>query len=177
MSIGINTWKVSGFPPSQPHQWFLKKVSYLIAISKKNLVCQNAFQISENLCYLIYLILYYYYTIIVPQSFLTLCDPMSYIVHEILQARVLFLCPGDLPYPGVKPRSPSLQAQSFLAEPPGKPNLFDSMPPLICLVLYQMLEIEPEKAMAPHSSTLAWKIPWTEERGRLNGIVKLDKTE
>ena len=22
---------------------------------------------------------------------------------------------------------------------------------------------EPEKAMAPHSSTLAWKIPWTEE--------------
>ena len=25
----------------------------------------------------------------------------------------------------------------------------------------------PEKAMAPHSSTLAWKIPCTEEPGRL----------
>ena len=25
----------------------------------------------------------------------------------------------------------------------------------------------PEKVMAPHSSTLAWKIPWTEEPGRL----------
>ena len=25
----------------------------------------------------------------------------------------------------------------------------------------------PEKAMAPHSSTLAWKIPWMEEPGRL----------
>ena len=24
-----------------------------------------------------------------------------------------------------------------------------------------------EKAMAPHSSTLAWKIPWTKEPGRL----------
>ena len=24
-----------------------------------------------------------------------------------------------------------------------------------------------EKAMAPHSSTLAWKIPWAEEPGRL----------
>ena len=24
----------------------------------------------------------------------------------------------------------------------------------------------PEKAMAPHSSTLAWKIPWTEEPGK-----------
>ena len=24
-----------------------------------------------------------------------------------------------------------------------------------------------EQAMAPHSSTLAWKIPWTEDPGRL----------
>ena len=28
-------------------------------------------------------------------------------------------------------------------------------------------EAQPEKAMAPHSSILAWKIPWTEEPGRL----------
>ena len=27
-----------------------------------------------------------------------------------------------------------------------------------------------EKAMAPHSSTLAWKIPWTEEPGRLKSM-------
>jgi len=27
-----------------------------------------------------------------------------------------------------------------------------------------------EKAMAPHSSTLAWKIPWTEEHGRLQSM-------
>ena len=27
-----------------------------------------------------------------------------------------------------------------------------------------------EKAMAPHSSTLAWKIPWTEEPGRLQSM-------
>ena len=26
------------------------------------------------------------------------------------------------------------------------------------------------KAMAPHSSTLAWKIPWTEEPGRLQSM-------
>ena len=26
-----------------------------------------------------------------------------------------------------------------------------------------------EKAMAPHSSTLAWKIPWAEEPGRTRG--------
>ena len=29
------------------------------------------------------------------------------------------------------------------------------------------LATEQEKAMAPHSSTLAWKIQWTEEPGRL----------
>ena len=31
----------------------------------------------------------------------------------------------------------------------------------------QMVGLRVEKAMAPHSSTLAWKIPWTEEPGRL----------
>ena len=30
-----------------------------------------------------------------------------------------------------------------------------------------------EKAMAPHSSTLAWKIPWTEEPGRLQSTRSL----
>ena len=30
-----------------------------------------------------------------------------------------------------------------------------------------------EKAMAPHSSTLAWKIPWTEEPGRLQSMRSL----
>ena len=30
-----------------------------------------------------------------------------------------------------------------------------------------------EKAMAPHSSTLAWKVPWTEEPGRLQSIGSL----
>ena len=30
-----------------------------------------------------------------------------------------------------------------------------------------------EKAMAPHSSTLAWKIPWMEEPGGLQSIGTL----
>ena len=42
-----------------------------------------------------------------------------------------------------------------------------------CLVLGM------EKAMAPHSSTLAWKIPWTEEPGGLQfmGSLESDTTE
>ena len=36
-----------------------------------------------------------------------------------------------------------------------------------------------ERKMATHSSTLAWKIPWTEESGRLQSTwsKKLDMTE
>ena len=33
--------------------------------------------------------------------------------------------------------------------------------------------IPAEKAMAPHSSTLAWKIPWAGQPGRLESIVSL----
>ena len=36
-----------------------------------------------------------------------------------------------------------------------------------------------EKSMAPHSSTLAWKIPWTEEPGGLQsmGWLRVNTTE
>ena len=30
--------------------------------------------------------------------------------------------PGDLPNPGIEPRSPALQADSLLSEPPGRPK-------------------------------------------------------
>ena len=33
-----------------------------------------------------------------------------------------------------------------------------------------------EKAMAPHSSILAWKIPWTEEPGGLQSMGSLSRT-
>ena len=61
--------------------------------------------------------------VLVTQSCLTLFDPMDYSppdssVHGILQARILewVAMPSsrmDLPYPGVKPGSPALQAGSL----------------------------------------------------------------
>ena len=33
-----------------------------------------------------------------------------------------------------------------------------------------LIDYHLEKAMAPHSSTLAWKIPWMEEPGRLQSM-------
>ena len=46
-------------------------------------------------------------------------------------------------------------------------------------VFWRVLICSSEKAMAPHSSTLAWKIPWTEEPGRLQswGCWGSDTTE
>ena len=60
------------------------------------------------------------------QLCLTLCDPMDYTVHGIVQARiperVAFHSPGDIPNPGIEPRSPTLQVDSLQAEPHGKPK-------------------------------------------------------
>ena len=52
------------------------------------------------------------------------CSPPGSSVYGILQARVLewlpFPSPGDLPDPGIKPRSPTLQADALTSEQPGK---------------------------------------------------------
>ena len=42
-----------------------------------------------------------------------------------------------------------------------------------CRELVLPLSKTMEKAMAPHSSTLAWKIPWMEEPGRLQSMGSL----
>ena len=67
----------------------------------------------------------------VAQSCPTLCNPIDCSlpgssVHEIFQARVLewatFPSPGDLPNPGIEPRSPTLQTGALPSESPGKPQ-------------------------------------------------------
>ena len=58
----------------------------------------------------------------VAQSCLTVCYPMDYTVHGILQARILEW--GAFPFSSgsSQPRSPPWQADSLLAEPQGKPK-------------------------------------------------------
>ena len=64
------------------------------------------------------------------------CNPPGSSVHGILQARIRewlpCLPPGDLPYPGIKPVSPALQADSLPSEPPGQAwsgQMWIAMPP------------------------------------------------
>ena len=67
---------------------------------------------------------------------------MDYTIHGILQARILewVATPSsrDLPNPGIEPRSPTLQADSLPAEPPGKPNSWKRQ----VFVLFQNLGFE-----------------------------------
>ena len=64
----------------------------------------------------------------VTQSCPTLCDPMNYTFHGILQARILewvaFPFSEDLPDPRIRLGSPALQADSFPTEPSGKPHVY-----------------------------------------------------
>ena len=70
---------------------------------------------------------------LVAQSCLALCEPADCILpvssaRGISQARISsglpFSSPGNLPDPGVKPRSPTLQADSLLSEPQGEQYAF-----------------------------------------------------
>ena len=67
----------------------------------------------------------------VAQSCPTVCDPMDCSlpgssVHGIFQAIVLewiaIFFSSRLPNPGIKPGSPTLQADALPSEPPGKPK-------------------------------------------------------
>ena len=74
-----------------------------------------------------------YESVLVTQSYPSLCDPMDYSlpgssVHVIFQARILsgllFPTPGDLPDPGIEPvslASPAMPFGFLPAEPWGKP--------------------------------------------------------
>ena len=127
------------------------------------------------------------------QSCLTLCNPMDGCMllcpwnssckntgvgyHALLQG--IFLTQGS------NPRLLCLfhwQADSLPLASHGKPTigetgLFYCFNFLSCFLTFYFVlgysRLSTEKAMAPHSSTLAWKIPWTEEPGRLQSMGSL----
>jgi len=66
----------------------------------------------------------------------TLCNPVdcrlpAFSVHGILQARILewvtISFSTDLPDPGIKPGSPTSEADTLTSEPPGKPRCFGTL--------------------------------------------------
>ena len=85
--------------------------------------------------------------------------------------------PGGLPNLGIEPTSPMspvLAGRFFTTESPGTSLLAQTVK---CLSTMQETWVRSlgwedplEKEMAIHSRTIAWKIPWTEEPGRLQSM-------
>ena len=114
----------------------------------------------------------------------TLCDPMDCrppgsSVHGISQARIVGWVAISSGKGSSQPREWThvfCTAGSFSAtEPPKQPSLSDAWRQRWCLSQKQFpVPIQYlEKAMAPHSNTLAWRIPWMEEPGRLQSMRSL----
>ena len=97
----------------------------------------------------------------VAQSCPTLCNPMDCSlpgssVHGIFQARILEWVAISFSSGSSWPRD-----QTWVSCVPCNGRQ------ILCQLLHLGIS---EKAMAPHCSTLAWKIPWTEEPGRLQSM-------
>ena len=80
-----------------------------------------------------------------------------------------FPSPGDLPDPGIEPRSPTLWADAL---PSAQPSLVAQTVKRLSIMwetwVRSLGQEDPlEKEMATYSSILGWKIPWMEEPGGL----------
>ena len=95
-----------------------------------------------------------------------------------------FPSPGELPNPGIEAWSPILQEVCCTAgrffTGTKEAALLLQVNIMACLReiaraahLWRTVRKWMEKAMAAHSSTLAWKIPWTEEPGGLQSMGSL----
>ena len=87
----------------------------------------------------------------------------------------------DLPRPGIQLVSPALAGEFFTIEPPRKSCSYHSYRNVLIrenksLQINELTRGEKEKAMAPHSRTLAWRIPGTEEPGRLQSMDGVTKS-
>ena len=157
----------------------------------------------------------------VTQSRLTLCDPMGYTVHGILQARILEWVAFPFSRGSSQARDKtqvSRSAGGFFTNWAIRKDLrtsdqicsqihsgifwtfFDCLRtyyPTFHILIHSLGNCPPQEkehescmrevtgiksnlykyeeylAMAPHSSTLAWKIPWMEEPGRLQSMGSL----
>ena len=94
--------------------------------------------------------------VLIAQSCPTFCNPMDYSpsVHGILQARILVWVALPFSRGSSQPRDQTQVSHTACR----------------FFTIWACVRAYTEKAMAPHSSTLAWKIPWMEEPGRLQSM-------
>ena len=72
--------------------------------------------------------------------------------------------PGGLPNPGIKPRSPTLQADSLLTEPPGK-----QMSYTVCIYLWKKISSSEDCYEWP----CVWYIPQHQEASFITNTIEM----
>ena len=137
---------------------------------------------SGFLCCCCYLIAKLCPTLLKPQAPLSMGFP-----RQQYWSGLPFPSPGDLPDPGIQPVSPAIADVFFTTVSLGKPcqywwvcsnqtNLIGTFSKMKWSWFFLTSgtswwhthwQVPLEKGMATHSSILVWKIPWTEEPGRL----------
>ena len=105
----IGTSASSSVLPMNIQDWFPLGLTDLISLqSKGSLNCESESEVAQSCP-----------TLCNPVD----CSPPGSSVRGIFQARRVgchFLLQGNLPDPGIEPRSPALQADTLTSEPPGK---------------------------------------------------------
>ena len=83
------------------------------------------------------------------------CSPPGSSVHGFSRQEywsgLPFPSPGDLPDPGIEPRSPALEADTLTSEPPGKPPLEAVLVGINYLVFRKELIIEGSLPIPPYT--------------------------
>ena len=116
----------------------------------------------------------------VAQSCLTLCNPWT-VAHQAPPSMgfsrqeywsgLPFPSPGDLPDPGIEPRSPTLQADALTSAPPGKPNISYFLLLILCrpwptvwdlLNVWWRLDINKKNVAVEHSVWRTWACEFRE---------------
>ena len=90
---------------------------------------------------------------------------------KLLSRVRLFVTPWTAAYQA--PPFMGFSRQEHWSGVPSPSPLFKQFIIVVVIIIIKNLEHGMEKAMAPHSSTLAWKIPWMEEPGRLQSMGSL----
>ena len=107
-----NTESPYALHPVPPNDSMFYNLCTLITTKKPTLVCYSQLN---------YRLWVSPVKVLVAQSCQTLCNPMEFSRREYWSG-LPFPSPGNLPNPGIELRSPALQTDALLSEPPGKPH-------------------------------------------------------
>ena len=111
-------------------RWILYQLSYQ---GSPMCICTCMYELFW-VCFCLFVCLFCF--VLVAKSYPTFCDPVDCSLSGPLSmgfsrqeywSGLPFSSPGNLPDPGIEPRSPTLQADALTSEPQGKPEIIKSV--------------------------------------------------